>query len=77
MILVLCELFELDYILKKQTKRYSESHKELASLVTFPAMRESNARRQGGKNKKYNKHLFLSIFDKNRIIFIINKRIYL
>jgi hypothetical protein len=43
MILVLYELFELDYIRKKQTKRYSESHKELASLVTFPAMRESNA----------------------------------
>ena len=39
------------YILKKQTKRYSESHKELATLVTFPAMRESNARQQGGKNK--------------------------
>jgi hypothetical protein len=43
MILVLYELFELDSILKKQTKRYSESHKELAPLVTFPAMRESNA----------------------------------
>ncbi len=43
MILVLCELFELDYILKKQAELYSESHKELAPLVTFPAMRESNA----------------------------------
>ena len=31
------------YILKKQTKRYSESHKELAPLVSFPAMRERNA----------------------------------
>jgi len=37
------------YIHKKQTKRYSESHKELAPLVAFPAMRESNARRQGDK----------------------------
>ena len=43
MILVLCELFELDYIHKKQTIQYSESHKELAPLVTFPAMRERNA----------------------------------
>jgi len=40
------------YILKKQSIRYSESHKELASLVAFSAMRESNARRQGDKKKK-------------------------
>jgi hypothetical protein len=51
MILVLCELLELDYILKKQTKRYSEFHKELAPLVPFPAMRERNARRQGDKEE--------------------------
>ena len=36
MILVLCELSELDYILKKQTKRYSEAHKELALFGYFP-----------------------------------------
>jgi hypothetical protein len=41
MILVLYELFERIYILKKQTKLYSESHKELAFLLTFSAMRKS------------------------------------
>jgi|GEM_PF-1874978 len=41
--LVLCILFELDYILKKQTEQHSEACKELATLDTFTAMSESIA----------------------------------
>ena len=67
MILVLCELFKLDYLQKKQTKYYSESHKELASLLTFPAMRESKSAKQKNKSKCFlqKPHFFLLAFYQN------------
>ena len=39
-----CQLSELDYILKKQTERTSESGKELDLLLTFAAMAKVSLR---------------------------------
>jgi len=50
--LVLYELMELDYILEKQTERNGDFHKELAPLLTFPAMRESEAKPARQRKKR-------------------------